>query len=380
MTAKKIIAFLDTEKPTFVFLPAVGSLAPLLLYEIARKKGIPVFLGEFSRFKNHYMITENPRGFSSLRERFLKIKNKEVRPPKQTAEYAKSLIRSYQEQPTVYDETATPDRQPISRHKQLKFLLPSNLYQPIYWFLKTLTDYYFGRQTKDYTQINPWFYLIDRLRKKCRVLIGYDDLYDTMDENEDFAYFSLSLEPELNLLFYSPFATDQINVIRQLAQSLPVHYKLYVKEHPHMVGDRPRRFYKAIKKMPNVKLIHPSVKNFDIIQKSKLVATVNGTAGWEAVLFKKPSITFGEVFYNPLSMVKYCTSMHDLAAIVKEQLESFSYYEQELHNFVMALLVDTVPVDMIQLWERRDRQTDIDKMAQAVEPLVDLIAKKLKLI
>ena len=46
----------------------------------------------------------------------------------------------------------------------------------------------------------------------------------------------------------------------------------------------------------------------------------------------------------------------------------------------MALLVDTVPVDMIQLWERRDRQTDIDKMAQAVEPLVDLIAKKLKLI
>lgn len=377
ITAKKIIAFLDTEKPDFVFFPTVGSLATFLLYEIARKKGIPAFMGEFPRIKNLYTITENPRQFPSLHEQFIKIRNKEILLTPAEIEQAKSIMLSFGEKPA--DQTATPDFQPINRRRQMKFLTPVRFYRSIYFFFKTLTDYYFGGQKNDYMQINPWFYFLDRLQKKIRVLIGYDDLYDAAADNEDFAYYSLSLEPELNLLFYSPFASDQINNIKQLARALPVHFKLYVKEHPHMYGDRTRKFYKEIKKMPNVKLINPKIKSIDIIKMAKLVATVNGTAGWEAAFFKKPAITFGAAFYNPLSMVKYCTSMHELADIVKHQLENFHYDEQELLDFIAALLADSAEVDILRLWKYNDQDADIKKMAPRVEPLVDLIAKKLNL-
>ena len=109
------------------------------------------------------------------------------------------------------------------------------------------------------------------------------------------------------------------------------------------------------------------------------MATINGTVGWEAILFKKPVITFGQAFYNALSMVKYCTRMPDLAAIVKQQTENFNYDDQELLDFIAALLEDTVPVDMLKLWERRNQPMDIEKMSKEVEPLVDLLAKKLNL-
>lgn len=380
ITAKKIITFLDNEKPDFIFFPAVGSLAPFLLYEIAKKKNIPVYLGEYSRFKNHYAVVENPRGYSILNERFIKIKNKEILPSQETTAYAKKLIESFQNQPIVYDETATPQKQPINRQKQMEFLIPINLYKSIYWFFQTIIDYYSENKKNDYSQINPWHYAIDRIKKKIRVLIGYDDLYSNIDEREDFVYFSLSQEPELSLLFHAPFATDQIHTIKQLAMALPVHFKLYIKEHPTMVGDRTRRFYKEIKKIPNVKIINPKINSYEVIKKAKLVASINGTAGWEAILFKKPCISFGEAFYNCLSMTKYCKSFHNLAALVKEQLENFNYNEQELLDFVIAWQYDSVPVDMIHLWERRNEQVDIKKMAQAVEPLVDLLAKKLNML
>jgi len=352
-------------------------LAIFLLYEIARKKGIPTFMGEFPRLKNLYTITEDPRLFSSLRERFFKIRNKEITLTPEEIKQAESIMLSFGEKPA--DVTASPDHQPINRRRQMKFLTPISLYRSVYFFIKTLTDYYFGDQKNDYMQINPWFYLLDRFKKKVRVLIGYNDLYDEMVEGEDYAYYSLSLEPELNLLFYSPFASDQINNIKQLARALPVHFKLYVKEHPHMYGNRTRKFYKEIKKMPNVKLINPKINSFSIIKKAKLVATVNGTAGWEAAFFKKPVITFGAAFYNSLSTVKYCTSAHELAGIVKQQLEQYNYDEKELLDFIGALLADSAPVDILSLWKYNNQDPEIEKMALRVEPLVDLIAKKLNL-
>ncbi|MDD4271849.1 MAG: hypothetical protein PHF50_03515 [Patescibacteria group bacterium] len=379
-TAKKIIAFLETEKPDFVFFPTVGSLGTFLLLGIAKKKNIPVFSGEFPRFRNLYMITEDPRDFSSLNEQFLKLKNKEISPSPEITSRAEALLLEYIDHPAPYDETATPEQQPISRFKQMKFLLPSGAYWSIRCFIKTIKDYYSSEQKNDYMRVNPWFYLYDSLKKKIRILIGYDDLYDAMDDNDDFVFFPLSVEPELSLLFCAPFATDQINIIKQLAQSLPINYKLYVKEHPHMFGFRARKFYREIKKMPNVKLINPGINSYAIIKKAKMVASINGTAGWEALLFKKPAITFGAAFYNSLSMVKYCASMPDLPKLVKEQLENFHFDRQELFYFIAAVLENSAPVDIIHLWQYRSQWPDIKKMAQEVEPLVDLLAKKLNII
>ena len=50
---------------------------------------------------------------------------------------------------------------------------------------------------------------------------------------------------------------------------------------------RPIEFYDSILSLPNVKLIHPSVKNFDLLKNCKLVTLINATTGLEALFFKK---------------------------------------------------------------------------------------------
>ena len=61
---------------------------------------------------------------------------------------------------------------------------------------------------------------------------------------------------------------------------LPSDYVLVVKEHPAFLNNliRSSSFYKKINKLPNVMICPTHLKQTEMIEKSKLVLTVNGTA------------------------------------------------------------------------------------------------------
>ena len=72
------------------------------------------------------------------------------------------------------------------------------------------------------------------------------------------------MQPELAIDVLAPFFTNQIEVARLIAMSLPDDYTLVVKDHPIMVGLRRPRYLDKIQKLPNVKLIDYSIKTPDI--------------------------------------------------------------------------------------------------------------------
>lgn len=375
VTLKEIVKFLEDEKPDLIFFSVVNNMSSYLLYQIAKKKNIPVIFGELSRFPNSYMITSDYKHFYWTEETWNKIKTGEILIPEKDLQSINEYINDFICTPRPYYQGDSPDKQPINRTRQLQFLSPKN-------WLKSLAGatimfkHYYLKNLHGYTSINPWYFILDRIKRKIRMIIGFEDLYDKMEPGEDFVYFPLNLEPEIFLLLYAPHATNQLYYIRQVAQSLPLNFKLYVKEHPTMVGYRPRSFYKELKKMPNVKLINPKIKSFDLIKQTKLVTTITGTAGWEALFFKKPSITFGYNFYNNLSMVKHCDDITKLSDLIYRQLNDFRYNHEELVQFIAALRFDTVSVNMVHLWYY---ENDFEKVIAGVEPLVDLIAKKFNL-
>ena len=215
---------------------------------------------------------------------------------------------------------------------------------------------------------------LDRIKRKARVLIGYDDLYDELID-EDSVYYPLHFEPEIVTMLYSPVYNDQLWVIKQVAKSLPVGFTLYTKEHLAMFGFRTRAFYKELKKIPNLKLISPQVSSFTLIKKAKLIVTLTSTVGWEALLLKKPVITFGEIFYNPLSGAKRCTDIASLPTLVSEQLTQSTHDEDELVRFVGRIYHVSVPLDLINLWER-ERSAHVKERRTELIPLTDLIIKK----
>ncbi|KFM20095.1 Capsule polysaccharide biosynthesis protein [Marine Group I thaumarchaeote SCGC AAA799-P11] len=142
--------------------------------------------------------------------------------------------------------------------------------------------------------------------------------------DEKFVYFSLGLEPERTILIPTPFYSNQLEVIKNLARALPIEYQLFVKEHPmqKVRGWREIEYYKEILDLPNVQLIHPSVTNEEITKKSSLVVAVVGTSTLEAAIFGKPSIVFGKVIHSDLPSVFRVKNLEELPTIINKALET----------------------------------------------------------
>lgn len=372
VTAKKIIKTFDEEKPDFIFMILVSNLGSMLMYHIAKKRGIKVLIGVVGRIGDLFLLSENYHDNSWADILFTQIEQGQI--PTTHLEQAKKFLTEFRKQPAPFHPDSSPLKQMVNRKKQLAFLNPKNTVRSIRWF-KTLFKTYWQAKQHDYDDITPWYYVLDHAKRKIRCLIGYNDLYDTADEKEAYAFFPLHYDPEIATMLYAPFFTDQIYVIKQIARSLPVHFKLYVKEHPAMVGYRTRAYYQELKKIPNVKLIDPAIPSFSLTKNAKLITTITGTVGWEATLLGKPVITFGEVFYNKISSVRQCRTIEDLPYLVKAQLENFKYNEVEVLNYISAMFADGIDIPLITLWEKEIDQSD--KIKQHSEKIADLIAKKL---
>lgn len=93
-------------------------------------------------------------------------------------------------------------------------------------------------------------------------------------------------------------------------------------------------------------------------------------------MLQKPGIAFGHQFYNTLSMVKYVREIEKLPDLVHEQLEKFTYNEEELLHYIAAILSDTALLRFYHLWEQ---ETDEEEKKNGLRPLADLIARKLEL-
>lgn len=377
VTAKEIIVFLKQEAPDFLVMSVIGSVGTMLLYHVARTMGIKIFIIDATRIHNGIAVTQNFRYFTDAQRIFEELQ-KNTRSSIKEKE-AREFLEQFRQKPAPYASDYTPSQRPIARLQQLAFLSPKKILKSIRWTLLSFIRYA-KKEQKDYTDEIPYWALWDRLKRKMRGLYGYNDLYKK-PVDESFAFFALHMEPETATMLYAPHYTNQQELIRQAARALPVGMKLYVKEHPFMVTYRPRRYYKEILKIPNVKLIDPAISAYDLIRQAKLIITATGTSAWEGVLLRKPAITFGDVFYNALSMVKRCRSFEELPYLVKEQLENFHYdetKEKELIDFIATLLEDSVDFDLISLWEHEDQGENI-KRDEGLRHLAENIAKKLGL-
>ena len=324
-----------------------------------------------------HTLSEDFPGLSFAEKVFAKLQNGEGSLPEEK-KLAENFLKEFRAKPSPYSHQDTPEKKPVSKKKQFAFLAPAKFFVSLRWALKNFIDYAKNPHKDDVFVVKPWHYVWDRAKRKARVLIGFEGFYNEIDLDENFVFFPLQYEPEAGTSVFSKFYTDQLWLIQQVARSLPIDFKIYVKEHPAMYGHRARRFYKELKKIPNLKLIRPTEWSFDLIKHSKLIVTITGTSGWEGVLMKKPAITFGDVFYNKLPMVKKCENINDLPYLIKEQVENFHHDEKILVDFLTAIYKESVDVDLGKLWDLEGGRI-ADRKTDELAPLVDLIAKKLNL-
>jgi len=372
VTAKSVIALLENEKPDAIVFSVVGALSSLLLYHIARAKGIPTHVIFPSLLENRFIVSSRHDHFSLKEELGAGF---DVSPAAEALRTAREFLASFRASPQPYYKEFTPDAQQVSRAQHLRFLAPHRVGNSLNTVVREFQRYYLKEKEDDYSSIHPWHFLFDRVRRKLRNVRGIADFYDALPSSELFAFFPLQYEPEISLLVQAPFITSQIEAVRLAARSLPVGWKLYVKEHPQMVGYRPRAFYRALKKIPNVRVVDPSVKSFGLTASSGLVIVISSTAGFEACLLKKPVVTLGNHFYNDLSFVKHCERPSDMARLVQEQVNSFAYDEEELVHYIAKIIEGAALLNLGHIWYY---ERDANARREGVRPLAALIASRLR--
>lgn len=201
--------------------------------------------------------------------------------------------------------------------------------------------------------------------------IATDDLIDM-----EYAFYPLHIEPEVTLLVYSRYFLNQIEVIRNIAFSLPFGMKLIIKEHPAAVGKRPLSYYKKILAIPNVEMIDSSIETKVLIKNSKLVATISGSVGLEGIIMGKPVIIFGNAPYQilPETTVKQVENLSNLHEDVSFMLRSFKYDPESIKIFIASIMRTSVPIDFYttllgrsqqyQYTESVDYEKEISKLAE----------------
>jgi hypothetical protein len=178
------------------------------------------------------------------------------------------------------------------------------------------------------------------LNKKSRSNFLQKFSISSPDLTIPYVYFPMNIVEEMNLLHYAPFYTNQIEVIRHIAKSIPIDYVLYVKEHKGagLRGWNEIDYYKEIMEIPNVKLIHPSYDNNLLLQHSKLLVTIRGTTAYKAVKYGIPSIIFGSQPFEIIPSVFRVNSLLELPNLIHKIIDKpvdvsyYKKYEQLIDN------------------------------------------------
>lgn len=154
----------------------------------------------------------------------------------------------------------------------------------------------------------------------------YESNTKVPDLNADYIYYPLQFQPERTSIPMGRHFADQLLGLNMLVKSLPPDWYVYVKEHPRQFTDNPvrarlgrsTRFYEALIGIQpdKVRLMSISMSSDALLRNSRCVATVAGTAGWEAVRIGIPALVFGTPWYINCPGVFQVSSAAECASIL----------------------------------------------------------------
>lgn len=322
---------LDEINPDFIVMRTPEFQDIDIFSEVCKARKIPLLLLASARMGNRYLITQDPNSpviFDKFDKDF------------QIKDFPS--LRKYVEDFSQAHKKFIKDAQ-VKKSNKLNIL-------------KLIFSTYNSSNINSYRDVGrtPW----NTLLKGVSLSIKSNMRKSFLDKNTStsfqskrlFGYFPLHMEPERSLLRKAQFFTDQINVIKNVVQSLPVEMDLLVKEHPSMqlIGWRDINYYKEIMNLPRVKLIHPSVLHSDLIRNSSLVIAIASTTALESAFYQKPSVVFSDIDCSTLSSVFKVKQLEDLPKIIKQCLDA-KVDLIELNQFVRALVDSSFDSDIFEI-------------------------------
>lgn len=356
---KKLFYFIDDvvdiENVDCMIYETVSSSLSYMAYHVSVKRKIPYVGWIMSRIPGRFDLLDNPFGnIDKLISRYKNIKIEDI------SEVELNIISEYLTQVSQ----VKPDYM-----KNNHFNMHTNY---VIWYLerikivlKTLVEvlmtntrnYHYMKYPLEAKYCNAK-YCIKRQIK----LPFISHKFQEINYNEKYFVFPLHYQPEASTGVCAPFYCNQVDVIRNIAFSLPIGTMLYVKDHPNGIGFMSLREYNQIFELPNVKYINPEANNKELISHSIGVVTITSTMGYEALLMQKPVLTLGKVFYNAHPYCNHILGYEQLPGSLQSMLhEKHDDFESVNIRFVKAYRDTNFEGVLLS-----EKDEDIDKVADSI--------------
>lgn len=325
--------------PVDAILGEIASATEWMAWSLAQRRGISYLLPYPTPVANHFFFLDGPAGlWHSMQERFETIKARTLSP--EAANRAAEFLYKFRRQKVKAPFLAWAQHSPLL--PRLAELARRAARIPF----RIRTHFEDGRfEVGSYHGTPPWCPIWQDTVQIFRHVGSEAAIFDREIASGPKIYFPLHVQPEFTTDVRAPFCTNQTAIIENISKSMPIGYRLIVKEHPGMKGERKLSYYREIKKLPNVQLLSPSVDSHDVIQQSDAVVTITGSSAWEAILYEKPVIAFGPLCYGFYDLVYACPSVAELPGVLSEALRVFRPNRDRLLKFISSFLDSAYRLD-----------------------------------
>lgn len=289
VSLREIAAAYDRARPEFVFSEDISCFHSYLHFAIARERGIKFWCITSARLPYRLSVySGGMQKWERLEQTLAELRKRGLTPDERRS--AQEYVTKFRDRPVRPSGMVTRAKKPGMELSDLATL-------------KTAAVRYLGDR-QDPTAVGPVQAVEQRLRRIARVAqADLRGVFEKPVDGEKYVLYPIHYQPEASTLVQAPMYLDQVNLLREMASSLPIDHRLYVKEHVSNRGRRPMEFYEQIKAIPAVRLLGPDEDTWTLIRNASVIAVITGTVGWEGLLFDKPVVSFGEVFFNLLPQV-----------------------------------------------------------------------------
>ena len=361
---------IDEIKPDFLITKWASRHYHQLLIDLCVKKGVKVIQRGQPKIGYKMLISQDPSKIDGV------INLNHVTTKNRSFEELQKFIKKF---------NMTKHQKEFDTKKQTKL-----------GFLNTGIEYIFSKNDLDDNHYDYFFgsgkwknirYILTSPNKRKSRKKFLDSLTENIP-SKPFVYYPLAVDMERNLLINAPFYTNQIEIIRHIAKSLPINYTLVVKENPAQVSRDWRSLsdYKEIMEIPNVLLINPNVSYDELLKKSSLVVLIGGTTGFEAAFYGKSSITFSDMIYSLLPSVFRVKNLEELPDLIQSAL-MYKPESDSLDKYLNLIEENSFDFDYLDFlnkfsntFYREDRLTNVDIPESKMKEFLDKNKSILELV
>ncbi len=317
---KKIFKILREFRPDVILDLDNAELQRTILCEVAYRRNIPYITIEYSKFGYYkYPSFQNAFGIDPY---FRRIYEEKLALPDSEMEESIEYIRDYREKSSIMNpEFAGSVTTQYERDSWI-------------WILRVMRgkwNYFFNqditagnlrvKEKSNLLYARTWPYLKHywNAMVRKRSFLVKNSYFEDPVEGETYVYMPLHLIPESSVFVKASFYVDELNLIEQVSKALPIGWKLYVKEHQAMLGERDPAFYAKAAEISNVRVVQVNYYKDPKpwILKAAGVVTITGTAAYEAALMGRKSIVFGDVPFSLIDGIKRIRSFEELPSAIR---------------------------------------------------------------